>query len=315
MNEPSDPWFVFKIEDTEGEGIDAPRLARLLSNLSSAFYAIARTRIGSTPARPGRRSTNEETLAGVRIIRILPGSTSIELAPPPAAAQARLPFGEPTADDVAFDFYEETRRIANGEPPDASRLEIRRHVRAVVEDAGEIGSRAEVAFTPRVPLADHLAAVTLRASLPTRKLPLESVPRHTTIHRRLSGHAYMVDVEPGRQRVRLKLPDGRDLTLEIDDSLADRIPDTLDKAIEVDVEEEVEDEFPTRRTARGLRLLPSAGSGSDRPPKSIEELAREQKMPDKRPDYRALASAIWRTAAVVDEFEQHVHQIRQAARG
>lgn len=314
MNEPSDPWFVFRIEGTDSEGVDVPRLARLLTNLSSAFYAIARSRIGSAPGRPGRRSTNEETLAGVRIIRIVPGSTSIELAPP-AAAQARLPIGEPTADDVAFDFYEETRRIANGEPPDPGRLEIRRHVREVVAEAGEIGSRAEVAFTPRVPLADHAPDVTLRASLPTRDLPQESLPRRATLRRRFSGHAYMVDVEPGRQRVRLKLPDGRDLTFDVDDSLAGSIPNTLDKAVEVEVDEELEDEIPARRTARGLRLLPSAGSGSDRPPKSIEELAREQHMPKQRPDYRALASAVWQTAVEVDEFEKHVHEIRQAAHG
>lgn len=57
--------------------------------------------------------------------------------------------------------------------------------------------------------------------------------------------------------------------------------------------------------------IPSSGPGSDQPPKTIAELEREQNMPRERPDYCALASAIWETPEQVAEFEAYVREIRQ----
>jgi hypothetical protein len=121
----------------------------------------------------------------------------------------------------------------------------------------------------------------------------------------------MVDVEPGRQRLRVKLPDGRDVTLEVDEELGGRIAAALDHAVELQVEEEIEGQTPTSRVARDVTVLPSSGSKSDKPTKSIAQLEREQNLPKERPDYVALASAIWETGAEIAEFERYVRELRR----
>ena len=122
----------------------------------------------------------------------------------------------------------------------------------------------------------------------------------------------MVDVEPGRQRLRVKLPDGRDVTLDVQEDLAVSLAAALDRAIEVQVEEEVEGNTPTSRVARDLTILPSSAPQSDQPPRSIAELEREQQLPRERPDYVALASAVWETEAEIAEFERYVREMRRA---
>jgi hypothetical protein len=122
----------------------------------------------------------------------------------------------------------------------------------------------------------------------------------------------MVDVEPGRQRLRVKLPDGRDLTLHADEELISQITAALDQVVEIEVKEELEGGVTTSRVAREVEILPSSGPGSDRPPQSIEELEREQNLPKEPPDYQALASAIWETEAEVAEFEEHLREMRPA---
>jgi len=308
-----EPWFVFSVLDTEGEGVEVDKLTRLLQSLSSAFYAIARAKIGMAGPRPGRRRIAEEALAAIRLVRVRPGSTTIEVAPPPGSVQGRLEIvEEPTPDDVALDFYEEVRRIETGESAPADRLDIRRHVRAVVEEAGQIGPRAEVVYSPLAPLQGRPLRQVLRTSIRTRDIAEEHVPEHQTRRRRLLGHAYMVDVEPGRQRLRVKLPDGRDVTLEIQENLAASLAAALDRAVELQVEEEVEGDTPTSRIARDLTILPSSGPKSDQPPRTIQELEREQNLPRGHPDYVALASAVWETEAEVVEFERYVQEMRRA---
>lgn len=307
------PWFVFTVQDTGGDGVEIPKLARLLEDLSSTFYAIARAKIGTAGPRPGRRTIAEETLAGIRLVRVLPGSTTIELEPPPAAAQAQLPLlEEPTADDVALAFYEEVRRIESAGPVTEGRSDIRRRVRAVIEDAAEIGSQAEIVYRPLTRRRGFPPTPVLRTTIRTREMPTEERLERSTRKRRLSGHAYMADVEPGRQRLRIKLPDGRDLTLDVDEGLITQISAALDRVVELSVEEEFEGDVATNRVARGVEILPSSGPGSDRPPKSLEELEREQDLPKERPDYQALVSAVWETEAEVAEFEEHLREMRPA---
>jgi len=125
----------------------------------------------------------------------------------------------------------------------------------------------------------------------------------------------MVDVEPGRQRLRIKLPDGRDVTLDVDDEVAAKLGPILDRIIEIEIDEEMEGDVTARRVARGVDILPSSGPGSDLPPKTVEDLEREQELPAKRPDYVALASAIWRTEKELTEFEEHLREIRHAETG
>ena len=249
----------------------------------------------------------------MRLVRVSPGSTSIELEPPPAAKQAQLPMlEEPTADDVALEFYEEVRSLeADSQPPDG-RWDIRRRVRAVIEDAAEIGSTAEIVYRPVARRPNFPEGDVLKTTIQTRGLPSAKSAGRLKRIRRISGHAYMVDVEPGRQRIRIKLPDGRDATLDADEELTSRIRNALDQIVEIVVEEELEGEVTISRIAQGVEVLPSSGQGSDQPPTSFEDLERAQSLPKKRPDYVALASAIWETEAELESFQEHVRQIRQA---
>jgi hypothetical protein len=317
MTSEKQPWFVFTIRDADAAGVEIPKLTRLLANLSSALYVIARAKIGKAGRKPGRRGLAEDALAGARLVRVEPGSTVIELAPPPEdASKPRLPgFDEPLPDDIVFAFYDDVERIYRGDPPEDERWDIRRQVIAVIEDAGDIGSQAEIAYRPRPHRLRPPGRDVLQKSFSTRDLPEEpeSVSRASWT-RVVSGHAYMVDVEPGRERLRVKLPDGRDMTIEVDSVLASKMANALDRVVELRVEEEMEGDTPAKRVVHDLTVVDSEAD-SDRPSKSVQELALEQGLPSKRPDYVALASAIWRTEQELAEFEEHLRQIRQAEPG
>jgi len=122
----------------------------------------------------------------------------------------------------------------------------------------------------------------------------------------------MVDVELGRQRLRIKLPDGRDITLGVDEGLIEKIRGALDRVVEVEAEEELEGAVTSSRNVKNVAVLPSSGPGSDKPPKSLEELQREQDLPKQRPDYVALASAIWQSDEDVHAFEKYLRSARRA---
>ncbi len=316
MTNKQQPWFVFTIRDADVGGVEIPKLTRLLSNLSSALYVIARAKMGKAGRKPGRRGLAEDALAGARLVRVEPGSTAVELAPPPGDDSPRLPgFDEPLPDDIVFAFYDDVERIYRGDPPEDERWDIRNHVRAVIEDAGEIGSQAEITYRPRVERLRPHGRALLRRRFPTRQLPEEpeSVSRASWT-RVVSGHAYMVDIEPGRERLRVKLPDGRDMTVEVDAALASKMANALDRVVELHVEEEAEGDTPTKRIVHDLSVTDSE-TESDQPSKSIHELAAEQVLPVERPDYVALASAVWRTKPQLAEFEEHLRQIRHAEAG
>jgi len=313
---PSDAWFEFRIEETEGRGVEAAKLSRLLQDLSSAFYAIARARLGKDAARPGRRTLDEDALAAIRIVRISPSSAIIEADPPITGFQPRLEFpDEPTAEDVLFDFALEAQRLDRKERSAFSRPEVRRRVQAVLRDASEIGRVTEVVVRPKgsklpVPLEDKELRVRVTGEEAVKEL--EAIPRRPRT-RRLSGHAYMVDVEPGRWRMRLKLPDGRDLTLDANPELSALMKAAVDQVVEIEAVEELEGDQVASRQAVNLTVLPSSGRGSGKPPKSIEELAKEQGLADARPDYQSLATEVWETEDQLRDFIEHLRRVRQEA--
>ena len=181
-----------------------------------------------------------------------------------------------------------------------------------------LGVRTELVLRPKgtkppVELQDDELRVRVSAE-EMRGIPEVVAPRSSR-PRRWSGHAYMVDVEPGRWRMRLKLPDGRDLTLEAASELAtNSLKQAVDRVVEIEGVEELEGDQITARTIASLSLLPSSGPGSSRPPKSVDELAREQGLADSRPDYPELATAVlgdgWEQRS---DFDEYLRQIRQEA--
>jgi hypothetical protein len=311
-SETSKPWFVFKIEDADETGIEPSKLARLLVELSSALYAIARVQIDEAPNRPGRRTLHEDSLAGARIRSVVPGSTTIELVPPAAGVQPRLISEEPDADTVMSMFAEEIANIEREVPTTQERWMVRTRVRAVLERAGDIGSRGSLVHNPLA----HRRGHTIQPIVTTfrvRDLPDEKpLTASWNIKRKLSGRAYMTDVEPGREKMRLKLPDGRDLTLEAGRDVVRAIDGHLDRIVEVDIVESMQGDASARRVVESVRILPSSQEPTDIPPKTLDEIEAELKLPPK-PNYLALATGVWRTANEVDAFEKHVSEIRQTA--
>ncbi len=312
MSAEPQPWFLFRIEDSDEAGIEPPKLARLLTEMSAAFYAIARMQIDETPTRPGRRTYQEEAIAGARIKSIIPGSTTIELAPPAAADQARLFQDEPDADSVISTFAEEIENIEQDVPPDPSRWEVRHRVRAVLERAGDIGSRGMIAYNPR-PGRSGREMRSVLTTFRIRDLPAEN-PRSQpwVVRHQLSGRAYMADVEPGRERMRLKLSNGRDVTLDVAPDAVHEIKGNLEKLVEVDVVQTMEGDAPSKRMVESARALPDMEEPNDIPPRTLDEIETDLKLP-RRVNYEALATAVWRTPEEVEEFMSHVSEIRRPA--
>ena len=305
-------WFEFRIEETHEEGVEASKLSRLLQDLSTAFYALARAQLGRT-SRPGPYREDEESLAAVRILRVLPGSMIIEAEPPIQKEQGSLPdiLAAPTPEDVAIEFIQEFERYFRARDS-VTRPEIRRRIQQVMWDAGQIGSVVEVVCRPRSHRPNLPSQAEYRARVSITELT--NAQAQVTPHprtRNFSGHVYMVDVEPGRWRIRVKLPDGRDLTLETDADISHTLRDAVDRAVSIEAVEEMEGDTVSRRKAIGLTILPSIGSGSDKPPKSVEELAYEQGLTS-RPDYEQLADAVWENHEDFEEFLELLKEVRQA---
>lgn len=304
-------WFTIKIDEVDAEGVEIPKLTKLLQDLSSAFYALAREKKGDRGPRPGRRAVAEEALAALRLVRVVPGSLLIQLAPPSLGDELPLFPDELMAEDIVVEFYRELQSIESGDPPEENRGYIRRSVDTVLRDAGELGPRIELRLNPRVPRPGIPVDAVFQRTFKTRDVPAVE-PASTRIQRRtLSGHAYMVDVEPGRQRLRLKLPDGRDLTMDVTSELASDASAALDRAVELTVEEELEDGSATKRTVLGLAVLPSSGAGSDQPPRTIGDLEEEQGLAGERPDYAALASEVWPDEDALEGFLEKLREMRR----
>jgi hypothetical protein len=305
---PPEPWLVFKVEDTHEEGVEPVKLARLLDELSSAMYAFARHRLSISASRPGPKSNREDAVAGVRVLRVEPGSTVIEFLPPKQGIQGQLFDADVTPDDVAEDLANEIEGITSGRPAVEGRWELRRRVRAVLEQAAEIGERGRVTHHP---VSKHGNAVSRSTTFDTRELPAEHTPSRMKRRAQLVGHAYMVDVEPGRHRMRLKLPDGRDLTLDVDEELASVIPAALNMPVQVQVEEEMEGATAVSRIVDSITVLESPEL-VDTPPKSVEQLERELALPSV-PDYVAISSEIWPTQDNLDEFLDYLRESRRSS--
>lgn len=312
MNEEQESWLTLTIRDSAERGVEPSRLARILDELSSALFAIARERIGKS-VRRGRRTAEEEALAGARVLRVTPGSTSIELVPPPSATQLRMDLPNVvTPDDVALDFYEEMRRAQDHAPVPVEKIPVYRRVRSLLREASEIGSRVDITYRPLHRRPTFPQELVLRASVSTQELPKEVEIAETRRTRRLSGHAYMVDVEKGRQRIRIKLPDNRDVTLDVDEHLIDRIHEALNQVVSLDVEELLEGAAVERRVVQEIVVLPPARGSLlvIAPPKTLEQLADDQEIPVTRSDYVALASKVWTSRKELDRFDRYLQDIR-----
>lgn len=113
--------------------------------------------------------------------------------------------------------------------------------------------------------------------------------------------------------MRVKLPDGRDVTVDVAEQLLAQVSTALDQVVEVEIEESFEGSVTSGRIARGLSVLPTSGAGNDKPPKSVHELALEQNISDVQPDYRSIASTIWEDEEDIVALQNQLDAMRVAA--
>jgi hypothetical protein len=208
-------------------------------------------------------------------------------------------------------FAETIETMSRSESISAPAHEVGRRVRAVIDRAGDIGSRGSINYNPRPGHHGGREIKPVQVAFRSRDLSVFAIPTTAyTVRRQVVGRAYMADVEPGRERMRLKLRDGRDLTLEVDPGVAQDLKSDLEQVVEVEVAETLHEQAAPRRTVERITVLGDASAYE--PPRTLEEIERELKLPE-NPNYVALATAVWRTRDELHEFVEHVREIRRPA--
>ena len=305
------PWLLFHIAGENPQGVDARDLAQLLHDMAGAARAIAREKL-SLRQRPGRMSAMERSLAAFRVVSVSPGSLDITLAEPPPvdAKQAAMRVeDEVTPEAVARELIQELEAASTNIAPllhsDGRRVAAER----VVRSAARMGDFVEIVHYPVDGKEFRSSFVLLSDSAGMREPPRES-------HRRIMfGQVFMADVEAGRQRVRVKLPRGSDLTMAIDDALTDTMPTVLGELTELSVSETIVGTTVVDRIVDDIRLLPAEERGIERPEKSIHELAMEQGLLLRAPpDYFSILSSLWDTEEEAEAFRDDIRRGRSASR-
>ena len=121
----------------------------------------------------------------------------------------------------------------------------------------------------------------------------------------------MADVEDGRQRVRVKLPDESDLTMPLDEDLTGAMSDVLGQLAELRVSEAWVGGTVVERVVGAVRLLTADEQGIDVPLKSIDELAREQGLLLRPPpDYFSILSGLWESEEEAEAFREDIRRGR-----
>ena len=115
--------------------------------------------------------------------------------------------------------------------------------------------------------------------------------------------------------IRVKLGDGSESTMAADDAVRHKTFDLVGQQVELGVCETVADGAVVDRIVDAVRPLDPGECGIETPPKSIDELAREQGV-DRRPraDYFEILSGLWETEEEADAFRREIRAGRGKAR-
>lgn len=300
------PWFEFRIHDADTtRGVDTRVLSRFLAELTVAMRAIADDRLGIGERR-GPMTADERAIAAIRVTAVRPGSIALQFAEPPTSElQSDLLSQRVTPDDAMGEFIS-LCQSATGEYPQTELSRPYRAVTDVLRTAARIGSSATLTHRNKHGQETH-------ASIPLEQdwIPVPSDQITDIQQRTIIGHVYMVDIELGRQRLRVKLPDESDLTLDVDEVLLGEIGEAIDQLAELHVSEASVDGRIVERVVGSYILLPARERASLSPPKSLLEIARERGfLLRPPPDYRELASAVWETEGEVEDFGEYISTVR-----
>lgn len=305
-------WLTVRITETDAAGVDSRLLSRLLIELSDSMLAAARYALGDRRKRRGPATTDESKLAGLRMTSLSQGSVVLEYSRPIGLGNPipTLPGLETTQIDpesVAVMVMKAAEESSDGSEIEPGTEPLRRSVRRFLETASKVGSSCE--FRLAAPHAEsRRVEIALRALQPDATIPADQ--RDISLY----GHVYMADVELGRQRLRIKLPNDADVTMEIVPELRESLLELLDKPVVLDVTESLRKGFVVSRTVRDARVLPDRLGGEEHPPKSLLELAAAQGLLSQPvPDYGRLASEIWLTPDEVEQASSYFRELRMAS--
>ena len=305
-NASGQPWLAFRIAGDTGAGVDARALAKLLTDIMNAARIIAREKL-SLDTRRGPMSSQERALAGFRVTSVAPGSVNIAFAAPPAQQAVMSLDEEVTPGAVARELIGDLESFLQNQSLGSRGYRRRQAVESVIRSAARIGRSAEIVhYAPGdEPMRVHLA-------LPFNAVVYQEVMESRDIRERVMfGQVFMADVEDGRQRVRVKLANESDITMRLQEDLANDMSSVLGQLAELHVSEVVVGGTVVERVVGDVRLLATDERGIEVPSKSIDELAREQGLLWRsRPDYVSILSGLWESEEEAEEFRDDIQSRR-----
>ena len=303
-----EPWLSLKLDADIHVGADLRAFSEFLSEIAGATRLIADERLG-LPKRRGRLTQEERALASIRLIGVSAGSITVDFARPTESTEVQLALASLVdADAVADDFVLGLSEVASGGGETLS------HDRWIAM-AGVLRSAGKIA--PRMHLEHRPEGRPFRAMVVNLEAPPQHFPRAAELRsteRLVYGHVQMADVEDGRRRLRAKLPDGSDATIPVSDDLAPDLPEILDELAELQVREVFQGDAIIERSVVGFRILDEEEFGPVHPPRSVEQLLREQGLLlQPLPDYTEILDGLFPNEEDIESFAAYLGNRRLIA--
>ena len=304
-NTDEQPWMRFRVagDADADDGVDARALAQLLLDLSAAARLIASEMLGQGRPR-GPMSKLERSLAAFRVVSVAPGSVDVALAEPLPVddeSDAALDDLELTADAVARELVEALAAA----PPDARAADAgprRMAIERVMRSAARIGDRAEIAL-------DSSSGWGERVELALGPFASSRVKSRLRV---MFGHVSPDGAIGGETRVRVDLVTGSKAVMRVADAIAGDVPEAR-RLCELHVSKPPDGDASKEQLIEHIRVFPDLPPAPP-PPKSIEELAREQGLLDRPPpDYAAILGGLFETEAEAQAFRDEIRRGRIAS--
>ena len=144
-------------------------------------------------------------------------------------------------------------------------------------------------------------------------MAIENTTKPTVRRRVIFGQVLAAEPADGRQRVRVQVGAGPDVTMSVEGALVDRMRDLLGQHVELCVSETLVDDTVVDRVVSEVRPLNPGECGVDVPPRSIGALAREQGLHLRPPpDYFSVLSGLWESEEEAEAFRDEIRSGRAA---
>ncbi len=306
MESDQGPWAEFVVDGGAKDGIDASALASLLSSLARAARCVAADLL-HRPVSAGRIGNQERDIAKILVSGISNSSVHIQLSAPKLGSGVQLELEGGDLNSVTADEVMETLQsdLASTSPVPGMSKERRAAVADVLHNSRRLGN--ELRMTSKQSRAKGHSFTTVQLSNRVDK------GKQANSSGVLFGVTYMVDVEPGKARLRLRTFEGESFRCDVPSALIRRLPPIVGKPIEVRFEQKAASRGVPRNVARSLRLLDESEVGAYPVPKRWRQLAAQHRIDfDCIPEETDLIRACFESEDEMDQFREFLQQMRQA---